>query len=220
MVQECAALGYEYMAITDHSSGASASRTLALDAIGRQRDEIDEMRERYPRLTILHGVEVDIRPDGRLDFSDQVLEQFDIVLASLHERVHHTARQLTRRTLDAIAHPLVNVICHPANRLVGRSDGYALDFDAIYAAAAQSGTALEVDGAPSHMDLDGERARAAVAAGAMLVVDSDCHRVEALRRQMAFGVATARRGWVEAGQVLNTRSIEELLVFIAAKRAR
>jgi DNA polymerase (family 10) len=208
------------MAITDHSAGARASRTLAIDEIARQREEIESMRERFPRMTILHGAEVDVLPDGRLDFADDILEQFDIVLASMHERDRQSPRQLTKRTLEALAHPLVNILCHPANRLVGRSAGYALDFDAIYAAAAESGTALEVDGAPSHIDLDGDRARAAAAAGATLVVDSDCHRVEALRRQMGFGVGTARRGWIEPNRVLNTRSIEEVLVFIAAKRAR
>ncbi len=220
MVEGCAALGYEYMAITDHSWGANASRTLAVNAIARQRDEIDEMRARFPRMTILHGIEVDIRPDGRLDFDDEVLERFDIVLASLHDHARQSPDQLTRRTLDAIAHPLVNIICHPANRLVGRSAGYMLDFDAIYEAAARTGTALEIDGAPSHIDLDGGRARAAVAAGATLTVDSDCHRVGALGRQMRFGVATARRGWVEPGHVLNTRPIQDVLAFIAAKRGR
>ena len=94
----------------------------------------------------------------------------------------------------------------------------ALDFDALYAAAAETGTALEIDGAPSHMDLDGERARAAAAAGATLSIDSDCHRVPALARQMRFGVGTARRGWVEARQVLNTRPLAQVREFIAAKR--
>jgi DNA polymerase (family 10) len=220
MVEGCHELGYDYIAITDHSSGANAARTLSIDAIARQRDEIEKMRERFPRMTILHGVEVDILPDGRLDFADDVLEGFDVVLASLHDHDDQRAEQLTRRTLDAIAHPLVNVICHPANRLVGRSAGYMLDFDAVYAAAAESGTVLEIDGAPSHIDLDGDRARAAAAAGAMLTIDSDCHRVDALGRQMHFGVATARRGWIEADHVLNTKPVDDVLTFIAAKRRR
>jgi DNA polymerase (family 10) len=213
------ALGYGYVAITDHSWGAAAARTLAVDAIGRQRDEIDRLRQQYPQMAILHGVEVDILPDGRLDFNDSVLEQFDIVLASLHESAGHSRARLTRRTLQAIRHPLVNVLCHPANRLVGRFPGYPLDFEAIYAAAAETGTALEVDGAPSHLDLDGEHARAAVAAGATLAVDSDCHRADALGRQMRFGIGTARRGWVTPDKVLNTRSLPQVLAFIAAKRS-
>jgi DNA polymerase (family 10) len=218
MVAGCHALGYEYMALTDHSAGAMAARTLGYDEIAQQRDELAGLRESYPGLTILHGIEVDIMPDGRLDFPDETLASFDIVLASLHEHHNHDGRRLTERSLAAIRHPLVNVLCHPANRLVGHSDGYALDFEALYAAAADSGTALEVDGAPMHMDLDGARARAAAAAGVTLTVDSDCHRVEALARQMRFGVGLARRGWVGRGGVLNTRPVAEVLAFIAAKR--
>ena len=218
MVEGCHALGYEYIAITDHSSGAAASRTLARDDIARQREEIDALRERFPGMTILHGIEVDILPDGRLDFEDDVLERFDIVLASLHEHARQDAEQLTQRSIAALRHPLVNVLCHPANQLVGRFEGYPLDFDALYAAAAETGTALEIDGAPSHLDLDGERARAAAAAGVTLTIDSDCHRAPALGRQMRFGVGTARRGWVEPRQVLNTRPLAEVREFIAAKR--
>jgi DNA polymerase (family X) len=171
-------------------------------------------------MTILHGIEVDIMPDGSLDFPDEVLESLDIVLASLHNPAGHSPARLTRRCLSAIQHPLVNVITHPANQLVGRDQGYALDFPAVYAAAAESGTALEIDGAPSHLDLDGDRARAAVAAGVTVTIDSDCHRARLLDRQMAMGIGTARRGWVEPGHVLNTRPIEAVREFIAAKRAR
>ena len=218
MVEGCQALGYEYIAITDHSSGAAATRTLAMDEIQRQRDEIGALQGEFPNMTILHGVEVDILPRGQLDFPDSVLEEFDIVLASLHDRAYQDGRALTKRTLAAIRHPLVNIVCHPANQLVGRSPGYPLDFDEIYAAAAQTGTALEIDGAPSHMDLDGERARAAAAAGVTLTIDSDCHRVEALGRQMRFGVGTARRAWLTSANVLNTRPLAELREFVNAKR--
>jgi DNA polymerase (family X) len=218
MVEGCHALGYEYMAITDHSSGAAASRTLARGDIARQLEEIEELRERFPAMTILHGIEVDILRDGRLDFEDHLLEQFDIVLASLHDHAQQDADRLTSRSLAALRHPLVNVLCHPANQLVGYFDGYQMDFEALYAAAVETGTALEIDGAPSHMDLDGTRARAAAAAGVTLAIDSDCHRVEALGRQMRFGVGTGRRGWVEPHQVLNTRPLAEIREFIAAKR--
>jgi DNA polymerase (family 10) len=218
MIEGCHAIGYEYIAITDHSWRSSAARTLALDDVARQRDEIDSLRERFSGMTILHGVEVDIMPDGRLDFDDDDLETFDIVLASLHERAGQTEAQLTERSLAALRHPLVNVLCHPANRLVGSSMGYALDFDALYEVARETGTALEVDGAPMHLDLDGDLARAARAAGVTMAIDSDCHRVDALGRQMRFGVGTARRGWVESKHVLNTRPLAEVQAFIAAKR--
>jgi DNA polymerase (family 10) len=218
MVRTCASLGYEYIAITDHSERAAASRTVTVAALARQRDEIARLQARYPGLTILHGIEVDIMPDGSLDFPDHVLEGLDIVLASLHDRAGHDGARLTGRYLAAIEHPLVNIITHPANRLVGHSPGYELDFDALYAAAAATGTALEIDGAPNHLDMDGEHARAAVAAGATVVIDSDCHRARLLDKQMRLGIGTARRGWVGPAHVLNTRPLAEVRAFIAAKR--
>jgi DNA polymerase (family 10) len=218
MVQRAIAIGHEYIAITDHSERAGASRTVSRAALVRQRDEIARLRERYPTITILHGIEVDVMPDGRLDFSDDVLETLDIVLASVHDPARQDGRQLTQRSIGAIRHPLVNVLSHPANQLVGRRGGYLLDFDALYAAAAETGTALEIDGAPGHLDLDGEHARAAVAAGVTVTIDSDCHRARALERQMRFGVGTARRGWVERRHVLNARSVDDVLAFVAAKR--
>ena len=218
MVQASRAAGYEYIAITDHSEHAGASRTLDVEDLIRQRDEVERLREQYPDMTILHGLEVDIMPDGSLDCPDAVLAGLDIVLASLHDGAGHDRRRLTNRCLAAIRHPLVSVITHPANQLVGRREGYDMDYDAIYAAAAETGTALEVDGAPSHLDLSGERARDAVAAGVTLVIDSDCHRSPALDRQMRMGVGTARRGWVEARHVLNTRPIADVRAFLARKR--
>lgn len=218
MISGAIALGYEYVAITDHSEKASASRTLTLDQLAKQSDEIARLRDRYPMITILHGIETEILPDGRIDFPDAVLERLDIVLASLHEAAGHDGPALTRRCLQAIRHPLVNVISHPANQLVGRRIGYPLEYDAIYAAAAETGTALEIDGAPSHLDLDGEHARAAAASGATVTIDSDCHRARALDRQMLMGVGTARRGWIEPKHVLNTRPIADVRAFVAAKR--
>ncbi len=220
MVSAARQLGYEYIAVTDHSEHAWASRTLAAAAIGRQRDEIERVRARAPGIDVLHGVEVDIMHDGSLDFDDQALGGFDIVLASLHDHGGHDGARLTERYLRAIRHPLVNVITHPANRTPGQSDGYPLDFDALFAAAAETGTAVEIDGGPGHLDLDGTLARRAVAAGVTLVVDSDSHRLDALGRQMQFGVGTARRGWVEPRHVLNTHSVADVRAFIARKRAR
>ena len=219
MVDACSVLGYEYIAITDHSERAGASRTLTRRDISRQRAEIESMRERYPQLTILHGVETDIMPDGSLDFADRILETFDIVLASLHDSARQDGKALTRRCLQAIRHPLVNIVAHPANRLVGRREGYRLDFDAVFAAAVETGTALEIDGAPAHLDLDGERAREAVAAGVTVSIDSDCHRARLLARQMELGIGTARRGWVEPRHVLNTKPINEVRAFITTKRS-
>ena len=218
MIEACCALGYEYVAITDHSERAAASRTVSASQLARQRDEIARLRDRYPQIAVLHGVEVEIMPDGSLDFPDRVLERLDIVLASLHDSARQDPKTLTGRCIEAIRHPLVNIITHPANRLVGRRAGYPLDFAAVYAAAAESGTVLEIDGAPSHLDLDGEHARAAIGAGVTVSIDSDCHRARLLDRQMQLGVGTARRGWVEARHVLNARPLEDVRAFIQRKR--
>jgi len=220
MVSASKQLGYEYVAITDHSERAWSSRTLAASEVDKQREEIDALRGRVRGIEILHGVEVDIMPDGSLDFADEVLEGFDIVLASLHDAGGDDDQRLTERYLRAIRHPLVNVITHPANRAPGRSSGYRLDFERLFAAAAETGTAMEVDGAPGHLDMDGEIARRAAAAGVAIAIDSDCHRIDGLARQMQFGIGTARRGWIEPAHVLNARPVEAVRAFVAHKRAR
>ena len=158
-------------------------------------------------------------PDGSLDFDDSLLEGFDIVLASLHDHREDDRTRLTERYLRAMEHPLVNIITHPANRAPGYSPGYDLDYQRLFDAAVHTGTAMEVDGAPGHLDMDGAIARVAVDAGVTVAIDSDCHRAEALDRQMRFGIGTARRGWIQAGHVLNARGVDEVRAFVARKRA-
>jgi DNA polymerase (family 10) len=220
MVLAAKQLGYEYVAITDHSQRAWSSRKLSVDDVPRQREEIASLRRTIPGIEILHGIEVDILTDGDLDFEDVILEDFDIVLASLHVDDGQDRVQLTERYLRAIRHPLVNVITHPANRSPARSPGFDVDFDALFAAAAETGTAMEIDGAPGHLDMDGELARRAAAAGVKVTIDSDCHRAEWLARQMRFGVGTARRGWIEPRHVLNAGGVDDVRGFIARKRRR
>jgi DNA polymerase (family 10) len=218
MARHARALGYEYLAITDHSP-ATVARGLDADALLRQAEDIARVQDVVPGLTILRGVEVDILPDGRLDLPDTVLAGLDIVLASLHDPAGHSPRRLTERYLDAMRHPLVHIVTHPANRVVGVHGGYAIDFDRLFAAARDTGTALEIDGAPFHLDMDGALARRAIGAGVSVSVDSDCHSSERLKRQMAFGVSTARRGWVEARHVVNTRPLGELRAWLRHKRS-
>jgi DNA polymerase (family 10) len=220
VIRSARALGYRYLAITDHSPTSKASRTLSLDGIVQQAKEIEALRPAYPELTILHGCEVDILADGSLDLPDAVMAGLDIVLASLHDAAGHGPDRLLDRYLAAMAHPLISVITHPANRMPGRGNGYALDWDRFFAAARDTGTAVEVDGAPGHLDLDGHLARRAVETGATLVVDSDGHFAERLGRQMRMGVGTAARGGVEARHVLNTRGLDQVRAFVADKRRR
>lgn len=219
MVLSAQRLGYEYVAVTDHSERSWASRKLLGLEIPLQRQEIESIRPQAPGIEILHGVEVDIMPDGSLDFDDEQLAGFDIVLASLHDDHGHDSQQLTERYLSAIRHPLVNIITHPANRSPALSDGYDLDFDRLFQAAVETGTAMEVDGSPGHLDMDGRIARRAAAAGVTIVINSDGHRADALGRQMRFGLGTARRGWIEPDRVLNARGADAVRAFVARKRA-
>lgn len=220
MVSASKQIGYEYVAITDHSEHAWSSRKLAAIDVPRQREEIAALRGSVRGIEVLHGIEVDIMHNGSLDFEDELLEEFDIVLASLHDHGGHDGEWLTERYLRAMRNPYVNVITHPAGRAPAQSPGYEIDFDRLFAMAVATGTAMEIDGAPGHLDMDGAVARRAVAAGVTIVVDSDCHRVDALGRQMRFGVGTARRGWIEPHHVLNTRSVADVRAFVARKRAR
>ena len=220
MVLAAKQLGYEYVAVTDHSERAFASRKLLALEIPIQREEIHALRARIHGIEILHGIEVDIMPDGSLDFSDAQLEGFDIVLASLHDDHGDEGPRLTERYMQAMRNPMVNIITHPANRAPALSPGYDLDYERLFETAVATGTAMEVDGAPGHLDMDGAVARRAANAGVMLAIDSDCHRAEALERQMRFGIGTARRGWVQASHVLNARSADDVRAFVARKRGR
>lgn len=214
------ALAYQYVAITDHSERANAPRVLRRDRIARQADDIARVRRLVPEVRLLHGIEVDIMPDGSLDFPDDILGQFDIVLASLHEAHGQPPAQLMARYEHAMRHPLVRVITHPANRVPGVHPGYALDYDAFFALARETGTVLEIDGGPHHLDLDGLLARRAVALGVRLSIDSDCHHVARMGRQMRLGVGTARRGAIRPRHVVNTLSPDDLRAWLLAKRPR
>jgi DNA polymerase (family 10) len=219
MVRAAQQIGYDYVAITDHSQRAMSSRSLSAADVPRQQQQIETLRRSVDGIVVLRGVEVDIMRDGSLDFADDILAGFDIVLASLHDHGGQEPQQLLERYLKAMANPLVNVITHPANRSPAYSAGYNLDFDRLFAAAVESGTAMEIDGAPGHLDMDGQLARRAVAVGVTVTVDSDCHRKDALGRQMRFGIGTARRGWVEPHHVLNAGDVNAVRDFVARKRA-
>jgi DNA polymerase (family X) len=219
MVNGCRALGYQYVAVADHSPRAPSSHNLSVRDVAAQADEIAALREKYTDIAILHSCEVDILADGTLDLHDRVLERFDLVLVSLHDRAGHGREQLRRRYLRAMRHPLVTLVTHPTNRLVGQQAPYDLDCDQLFAAAAQTGTALEIDGSPAHLDLDGVLARRATAEGAMLAISSDAHRARSLKRHMQLGITTARRGWVEPRHVINAQPLEELRALVARKRA-
>jgi DNA polymerase (family 10) len=218
MVAAAEALGYEYVAITDHSVSSGIARGLDTERLERQRDAVEAARAAHPGTTVLHGAEVDILDDGSLDYPDEVLATLDVVLASLHDPGDHDGSRLTDRYVAAMRHPLVQIVTHPTNRLVPGRAGYPLDEARLFETAVETGTLLEIDGAPGHLDMDGPMARRALTAGVEVTVDGDCHRAEWLGRQMRFGVATARRGWVTANRVANTLPLAELRARLLRKR--
>jgi DNA polymerase (family X) len=218
MVVAAEALGYEYVAITDHSVSSAIARGLDIARLERQMEAVAAVRDAHPGITVLQGAEVDILADGSLDFPDAVLERLDVVLASLHDPAGHARNHLTARYVQAMRHPLVQIVTHPTNRLVPTRAGYDLDEPRLFDAAVDTGTILEIDGAPGHLDMDGEMARRAIAAGVSVSVDGDCHRAELLGRHMEFAVRTARRGWVAATQVVNALPLDGLRRRLTVKR--
>ena len=210
--------GYEYIVITDHSQGLGVAGGLGPEDFARQRREIAELNERLAPFRVLSGVELEIRTDGDLDLPDDVLAQFDVVVASVHLGMRQDMEKMTERMIAAMRSPHVDIIAHPTGRLLGQRDGVALDFEAIVDEASKTGTMLEVNAQPNRLDLDGELARKAIRAGVLLALGSDAHHAEGLG-VMRFGVATARRGWAESSNVANTLSCEQLLARLESGEA-
>jgi DNA polymerase (family 10) len=201
--------GYEYLAITDHSASHGFGNDVSPDALRRQIELVREADARVDGIELLAGSEVNILPDGSLDYDDQLLGELDWVIASVHTSFGIGERKMTERMIAAIEHPLVDAIGHPTGRLIERRQPYAIDLDAVFAAAARTGTLLEINANPDRRDLSDVHARAAARAGVTLVIDSDAHRTATLAN-MRWGVATARRAWLSKEQVANTRPWREL----------
>ena len=199
--------GYEYIAITEHSASHGFGNDVQADELLRQTEYIRALE--IEGIEVLPGTETNVMPDGSLDYEDAVLEQLDWVIASLHTSFRISEKEQTERMLRAMEHPLVDAIGHPTGRLIERREAYALDVDRVIEKAVETGTFLEINANPDRRDLNDVYARAAAEAGVMLVIDSDAHWPRTLAN-MRYGVATARRAWLGAGQVANTRPWAEL----------
>jgi DNA polymerase (family 10) len=226
--------GYSYLALTDHSVGLGIARGLSAERVEAQRLVVGDLNERFAReeaegsappetpsegFRLLHGCELEIRADANLDYPDELLAGYDIVVASVHVARRQTRDQLTGRMLAAIRSPHVDVIAHPAGRYIGTRDDLDIDWDPVFEEAARTGTALELNGSDERLDLSDVRARRAAGFGCLFAIDSDAHRTEELDN-LRWGTAMARRGWLRADQVVNTRSRAELLAWAAAKPDR
>jgi DNA polymerase (family 10) len=203
-------LGYEYLAICDHTPAVGAVPGLGPDDIRRQAEEIAAANERLAPFRVLAGSECDIRLDGELDLPDDVLRELDWVQASVHGGQRQSRDQLTKRSLAAIENPYVSALSHPTGRYIGRRPPNAVDIEAVVAAAEEHGKAIEINGLPDRIDLRDENARLAVEAGVTLVCNTDAHSIRGLGN-MRNAVATARRAGATAAAVANTRPLAELL---------
>ena len=209
--------GYKVLAITDHSPSLGITQGVTLEDIQDQRTEIDAVQKEIgDSILILQGSEVEIKADGTLDYPDEVLAELDIVFASLHVSLRQPGDQITQRLLNAIRNSNVDVIGHPTGRLIPGREGADLDMEAVFAEAAQSGVALEISAHPERLDLSDIHARQAIEMGIPLSINTDAHSPEELDL-MHFGIATARRGWVEAKHVINTWEPERLLTWLRSR---
>jgi len=215
MIAAAAARGYEYHAISDHSGGRGRFG-MDPEAVRAQRHEIRTLSERYGIRTLC-GSEVDILPDGSLDYDDGVLAELDIVIGSVHSAVLQSRDEMTARLIRACENRYVNIIGHPTGRRFEGFPGYEFDYDAVFAAAARTGTAMEIDGQAARLDLPAALARRAKGFGVTFSLDSDAHRTGDLGATQ-FAVGQARRAGLVAGDVLNARPLEDVRAFVARKR--
>jgi DNA polymerase (family X) len=210
MGEAAIALGYEYVAICDHTTNVRVVPGLDADAVRRQGEEIAEANERLAPFRVLRGIECDILPDGSLDLPDDVLAELDWVQLSLHAGQRQAGPELTRKVTEAMRHPAVRCLSHPTGRLINHRPPNALDIERAIEVALEEGVALEVNGLPPRLDLRDEHVRLAVEAGVQICVNTDAHSVQSLGN-MRLAVATARRGAAQLGDVLNTKPLEQVL---------
>ncbi len=201
--------GYEYLAITDHSASHGFGNEVSADELARQIERVRAIDRRLPGIELLAGSEVNVLPDGELDYDNELLAELDWVVASVHTAFGMGEQAMTERVLAAIEHPLVDAIGHPTGRLIERREPYEIDLGAVFAAAARAETLLEINANPQRRDLSDAHARNAVRAGARIVIDSDAHRTRTLAN-MRWGIATARRAWLTTHDVANTKPWREL----------
>jgi len=217
MVQAAIARGYEYIVISDHSPSLTVAKGLAVERLREQRRRIDELNERYAPFRILQGAEVNIHPDGSLDYPDDVLAELDVVIVSVHSAFDLPEARMTERVIRALSNPHVDLLGHPTGRLLNTRLPYEIDLDAVLDAAAEFGVAIEVNGQPDRLDLPDIWVQRAIQRGILIACTSDAHSTRQLDN-MRWSVATARRGWAEARHVLNTRPLAELLQWLRQHR--
>lgn len=218
VVEAAERLGYEYIAITDHSQSLTVAGGLTPERLRQQWAEIESVQQRTS-VRILRGIEVDILADGSLDLPDDVLSELDIVVASVHSAMHQSRATMTKRMLRAIRHPSVDIIGHATGRKIGIRAGYDVELTALLAEAAKSGVAMELNANPNRLDLSDVWLREAAAAGVQVPIDTDTHRAHEFDH-MAYGIRMALRGWLTPQHVLNTLPLSALMARLHRRRSR
>jgi DNA polymerase (family 10) len=217
MARAAIEMGYQYIAITDHSKSTRVANGLDEKRLARHIQAIHKVDERLEGIRVLAGIEVDVMADGSLDLDDAVLADCDLVQASIHSGFAMSRQKMTDRICRALAHPLVHVLGHPTGRLLLRRDPYEVDIEKVIAEAVTHGVWLEINAYPDRLDLRDTHARAARDAGAKLTISTDAHSTEQLKL-MKYGVWTARRAWLTKADVMNTRTAKQFLTALKKKR--
>lgn len=216
MVLQARQLGYSYLAFCDHSQAARYAHGLAPERLARQWQEIDQLNRSNPEFKIFKGIEVDILPDGTLDFPDNILSQCDLVIAAIHSSF---TKDPTARIIQAMQNPLVDIIAHPTGRLISQREGYIVDLDLIFQQALKSQTALEINCHPERLDLSDLAAKKAGEMGIMLALNTDAHSPDGLLL-IKYGLGAARRSWLTAAQLLNTMDSEDLQQWLRQRKSK
>lgn len=211
--------GWSYIGISDHSESAFYAGGLKRDKLERQHDEIDRLNAEFSDFRILKGIEADILVDGRLDYDAAILDRFDYVIGSIHSRFSMDGDAMTKRVLAALEDPHLTILAHPTGRLLLSREPYTLDVEAVIEKAAATGVALELNADPHRLDLDWRYCRQAKERGVTIEIGPDAHSPPALDN-VHFGIGLARKAWLEAGEILNTRSAEDIVAFARARRNR
>jgi DNA polymerase (family 10) len=208
--------GWTYLGISDHSESAFYAGGLKRDKLARQLEEIDRLNSRMKDFRILKGIEADILADGRLDYDAETLDRFDYVIGSIHSRFSMDGDAMTKRVLAAMDDPHLTILAHPTGRLLLSREPYAIDIEAVLEKAAEAGVAVELNADPHRLDLDWRYCRQAKELGVTIEIGPDAHSTAGLDN-VHFGIGMARKAWLEAGEILNARSAEDVVAF-AQKR--
>lgn len=217
MANACRARGYKYMAITDHSQYLKVANGLTPERLRKQIEEVKELNKQFTDFTILTGIEMDILPDGSLDFEDDLLAELDLVIASIHSSFSQPTEKIMSRLKNALQNAHVDIIAHPTGRLIGRRDGYSVDIEQLIQLAKETNTALELNANPNRLDLASEHLRKAQEAGVKIVINTDAHKADTLEH-MEIGVTAARKGWIKESSVLNALDLNGLLDFLHGRK--